>query len=248
MKVQDIIEFEQLSPRSWICHSGDRTYRIYENDNGYACSCPARVECKHIKELKSRRSQMQPQPPAQPVQSSLPVQAGPTTVQQLEQQIAMLEDRLSMVGLLGFAGDRQYVFVGANNGGLWYTLDSAGNYTNIDSRVLVGYIRQIEFKKNNNDAVKLHLHVDADRRYVLVCGFDCNFAKGVLMALSVMTPQAIARAVNINPQLMSGNGRKFVVCNLHQNRQLIRARYGPKTNWREVTRKAMKNVHDAQAL
>jgi hypothetical protein len=42
-----------LDRRTWRCESGTNTYRMTSlGDGRYHCTCPARVECRHVKQLK----------------------------------------------------------------------------------------------------------------------------------------------------------------------------------------------------
>jgi hypothetical protein len=84
--------------------------------------------------------------------------------------------------------------------------------------------------------------VDADRQYILRTGHNTHFAKGLLMAISALPPEKLARPVRINPQI----SKSTILCNLHQDGELIRARYGEDTDWRAVAIRAMENLLKAQ--
>jgi hypothetical protein len=52
--VENPLKIIPLDRRTWRCESGMNTYRISSiGDGRYHCSCPARVECRHVKQLKS---------------------------------------------------------------------------------------------------------------------------------------------------------------------------------------------------
>jgi hypothetical protein len=51
--VENPLKIIPLDRRTWRCESGMNTYRISSiGDGRYHCSCPARVECRHVKQLK----------------------------------------------------------------------------------------------------------------------------------------------------------------------------------------------------
>ena len=54
------LKFYSAGKNIWRCESGQNNYKITEVNGQYQCSCPARVECRHIKELKSTNAYVLP--------------------------------------------------------------------------------------------------------------------------------------------------------------------------------------------
>jgi hypothetical protein len=236
----------------WRCESGMNNYKIVDlSDGRYQCNCAARVECRHVKQLKELLNiQKAPFDSAQgkPVQPTDRRQTDRRTtpdltpvLESLREKVDRLESALSQVQQLGFTSDRTYVFIDSKYGGCWYTLTRDNQPQPIEAFSLNGYIRKLEFKSCGEGAKatsKLLCYVEADRQYILRTGHDTHFAKGLLMAISVMPPEKLARPVRINPQA----SKSTILCNLHQDGALIRARHSADTDWRSISIKAMENL------
>lgn len=245
---QDKLKIYPSGRGIWRCESGQNNYKIVDiGDGRYQCNCPARVECRHIKQLKE----------LQGIQAAIPEPVKPperrtgdrrqSLDRELHSEVAKLRLELSQVRQLGFTCDRTYVFIDSKYGGVWYTLDRNDKPQPIEAFSLNGYIRKIEFKVSGEGpkaSSKLLCFVDADKQYILRTGHNTHFAKGLLMALSVLPPERLARPVRINPQV----SKTTILCNLHQDGELIRARYGDDTDWRAVSIRAMENLRSADRI
>lgn len=232
----------------WRCESGQNNYKISHSAPGqYHCSCAARVECRHIKELKALQGIQADIPQTPPDRRKCDRRLAVSEVERsddLRSEVAQLRAELTQVRQLGFVCDRTYVFVDSKHGGVWYTLSADNKPQPIEAYSLNGYIRKIEFKSSGEGAkasCKLLCYVEADRQYILRTGHDTHFAKGLLMALNIMSPEQLARPVRVNPQA----SKSTILCNLHQDGALIRARYAADTDWRAVAIRAMENLRKA---
>jgi hypothetical protein len=229
---------------TWRCESGQNNYKISTSTPGkYHCTCPARTECRHIKQLKALQGIQAQVPESAPIEPERRRSDRRAPDRGMRAEVAQLRAEVSQVRQLGFVSDRTYVFIDSKFGGVWYTLSRDNQPQPIEAYSLNGYIRKIEFKASGEGAkasCKLLCHVEADRQYILRTGHDTHFAKGLLMALSVMSPEQLARPVRINPQA----SKSTILCNLHQDGGLIRARYTADTDWRAVAIRAMENVTD----
>jgi hypothetical protein len=116
---QDQLKIYSVGRKIWRCESGQNNYKIVEDAGRYQCSCPARVECRHIKQLKGLQD-IQAQPPA-PIERRQSDRRQPLD-QELRLEVARLRLELTQVRQLGFTSDRQYVFIDSKYGGCWYTL------------------------------------------------------------------------------------------------------------------------------
>jgi len=241
-QVENPLKIYPAGKNIWRCESGQNNYKISSNSPGqYHCSCPARVECRHIRELKGLHGIQDAIPQNAPAERR---QGDRRQDQDLRLEVARLRSELTQVRQLGFTSDRQYVFIDSKYGGCWYFLNRENQPQPIEAFSLNGYIRKVEFKlsgEGKKAAHKLLCYVDADRQYILRTGHDTHFAKGLLMAISVMLPEELANPVRINPQATKAT----ILCNLHQNGDLIRARYDDHTDWRAVSILAMENLRRA---
>lgn len=217
----------------WHCDQGDRTYRITRRYGQLSCTC-TRPHCPHIQHLMNS-------PTYQPRVSTAPSEPHPleAKVQQLEAELHHLRREVAQVMQLGFVNNRQFVFIDQRYGGIWYTLDRDNNPTQIQADRLVGYLRNLEIKPAKREGqYTLLVDVDADRRYVLRTGHQTHFAKGMLAAIAVMTPEQLRRPVIIQPQ----KSKETTFCNLHQDEQLIRARYTQDTDFKAIAQRAFQNL------
>jgi hypothetical protein len=265
---QDKLKIYPAGRGIWRCESGQNNYKIVDIGAGrYQCNCSARIECRHVKQLKGLQDiQTQTKEPA-PTERRLSDRRTTNTILKTKDQVAALraeltqllygfkdevqnfrdngeierlKAELSQVLRLGFGSDRRFVFLNDKYNCTWYTMEGE-THTPIPSRFLFGYIRRIEFKKrkgNVRPSHHLHLTIEADQIYVIITGYDNHFAKGFIATVAQMTPKQLQQPVWIQPQKTG----LTTLCNLHQNGVLIRARYNADTDWRRVSIKAMENL------
>jgi hypothetical protein len=257
----------------WRCESGQNNYKISTSTPGkYHCTCPARTECRHIKQLKSlqgiQATVLTPPPErrkadrrAGATQNNPPIKAA--NVEQLRLDVTALlygfkEENLNLgqnveieklrlelahVLRLGFGGDRTFAFLNDKYNCTWYFMDGE-NHTPIREKFLFGYIRKIEFKArkgNVRPSHHLYLTVEADRIYTIITGYDNHFSKGLIATVAQMSPEQLRSPVWIQPQKTG----LTTLCNLHQNGQLIRGRYGKEEDWKALSIQAIENLRAA---
>jgi hypothetical protein len=140
-----------------------------------------------------------------------------------------------------------YVFCNRKHGGIWYTLDSASQPVNIEHPALTGYIRKLEFKetvRRNEKSHKLHCYIEADQFYVLEGSATAHFSKGLLSAISSLTPEQLKQPLTIVPQPSTENA-EVLFCNVYQGDKQVFAPYDDQTDWKLTSRMAIDNVKAA---
>jgi phage pi2 protein 07 len=166
----------------------------------------------------------------------------------LAQQNVLLQqliDLLQQKQPLGFseAPRPRYIYCNRSQNGLWYWLNDAREVVPIPQTALTCLIDKLEFKqveRRGKDTWKIHLHVRADRRYILEAGYDSNFSKSLLSALSVMTPQQLQQPITIELQAAEADGVLF--CRVYANGELVFAPWDESTTWKVVAKRAIANV------
>lgn len=171
-----------------------------------------------------------------------------TTETLLAQQNALLQqliDLLQQKQPLGFseAPRPRYIYCNRSQQGLWYWLNDAREVMPISQTALTCLIDKLEFKqveRRGKDTWKIHLHARADRRYILEAGYDSNFSKSLLSALSVMTPQQLQQPITIEVQ--AADSDEVLFCRVYANGELVFAPWDDSTSWKVVAKRAIANV------
>jgi hypothetical protein len=171
----------------------------------------------------------------------------------LTQQNALLQqliDLLRQKQQLGFseATRSRYIYCNRSQNCLWYWLNDAREVMPIPQTALTCLIEKLEFKqveRRGKDTWKIHLHVRADRRYILEAGYDSNFSKSLLSALSVMTPPQLQQPVTIEVQ--AADSDEVLFCRVYVNGELVFAPWDETTAWKVVAKRAIANVDAATA-
>ncbi len=171
-----------------------------------------------------------------------------TTESLLTQQNALLQqliDLLQQKQPLGFseAPRPRYIYCNRSQNGLWYWLNDAREVVQIPQTALTCLIDKLEFKqveRRGKETWKIHLHVRADRRYILEAGYDSNFSKSLLSALSVMTPQQLQQPITI--ELQAAEADEVLFCRVYANGELVFAPWDESTTWKVVAKRAIANV------
>lgn len=88
-------------------------------------------------------------------------------------------------------------------------------------------IEEKEFRGKSEP--KLQCEVLADQRYVIVCGFDTLFAKGLLSALATLTKEQINAPIVIAAE--PGDTEQVLFCKVYINSEYVFAPYTPDTDW-----------------
>jgi hypothetical protein len=140
-----------------------------------------------------------------------------------------------------------YVFCNRKHGGIWYTLDSASQPVNIEHQSLTGYIRKMEFKetvRRNEKSHKLHCYIEADQLYVLEGSATAHFSKGLLSAISFLSPAQLKQPITLVPQPSTENA-EVLFCNVYQDGKQVFAPYDDQTDWKLTSRAAIDGVRIA---
>lgn len=176
-----------------------------------------------------------------------------TTDTLLAQQNALLQqlvDLLQQKQPLGFseAPRPRYIYCNRSQNCLWYWLNEAREAVPIAQTALTCMVEKLEFKqveRRGKDTWKVHLHVRADRRYILEAGYDSNFSKSLLSALSVMTPPQLQQPITIEVQ--AAESEEVLFCRVYGNGELVFAPWDDSTTWKVVAKRAIANVEAANA-
>jgi hypothetical protein len=174
-------------------------------------------------------------------------------MQQLSQQNLLLQqlvDLLRQKQPLGFseAPRPRYIYCNRSQNCLWYWLNDAREAMPILQTALTCLVERLEFKqveRRGKETWKIHLHVRADRRYILEAGYDSNFSKSLLSALSVITPPQLSQPLTIEVQ--AADSEEVLFCRVYANGELVFAPWDDSTAWKVVAKRAIANVDAANA-
>lgn len=169
----------------------------------------------------------------------------------LVQQNALLQqlvDLLQQKQPLGFsdAPRPRYIYCNRSNNCLWYWLNDAREVVPIAQTALTCLVEKLEFKqveRRGKETWKVHLSVQADRRYILEAGYDSNFSKSLLSALSVMPPQQLQQPITVEVQ--AADTDEVLFCRVYANGELVFAPWDDSTSWKVVAKRAIANVEAA---
>lgn len=164
---------------------------------------------------------------------------------QLEQLTEILTTTKPKLGFGPAPKTTQYIYCNRKHGGLWYTLDSQKQPTNLEHPALTGYLRKLDFKealRRDAKCHKLHCTIEAEHiLYILESAHDSNFSKGLLSAIATLTPEALQQPLTIVPQPSAENA-EVLFCRVYRNNSLIFAPYDQQTNWKAVSKTALNIV------
>ncbi|MCU0524623.1 MAG: hypothetical protein MUF72_07335 [Elainella sp. Prado103] len=169
----------------------------------------------------------------------------------LAQQNTLLQqliDLLQQKQPLGFSEPPypRYIYCNRSNHCLWYWLNEGREVVPIPHTALTCLVEKLEFKqveRRGKDTWKIHLHVRADRRYILEAGYDSNFSKSLLSVLSVLTPQQLQHPLTLEVQ--AADADEVLFCRVYVNGELIFAPWDDHTSWKVVAKRAITNVEAA---
>lgn len=160
--------------------------------------------------------------------------------------ILQLLDTLQQKESLGFCESPKprHIYCNRSQNCLWYWLNDAREVVPVQSSALRCVIEKLEFKqveRRGKDTWKVHLHVRADRPYILEAGYDSVFSKSLLSALAVCSPEWLSRAVVIEVQ--AADSDEVLFCKIYANGELVFAPWDDSTNWKAVARLALQVVN-----
>lgn len=151
---------------------------------------------------------------------------------------------------LGFSPSLRpkYIYCNRSQGGLWYVLADTPDRTPqpLTDPALTCLVRLFEFKqveRRGKDTWKLHLHVEADRPYILEAGYDSTFSRSLMSALAVVSWQRLQHPITIEVQAAESEEVLFV--RVYCSGEMVYAPYDEQTNWRQVATQAKRNVEMA---
>ncbi|WP_338461306.1 hypothetical protein VZH09_09640 [Synechococcus elongatus IITB7] len=151
---------------------------------------------------------------------------------------------------LGFGPSpgRQYIYVNRSQGCNWYRLDPEGHPIAIEAPALTGYIVGLEIRelqRRGKAVPKLHLHIKADRHYVLESGAQSVFSKSLVAAIARLQPTQLRQPIAIEPQAAEGNEAEFA--RLYLNGEYVHAPWDDNSDFHHLTQQAIAVVQAAQA-
>ncbi|MBG1271153.1 hypothetical protein, partial [Nostoc sp. WHI] len=140
------------------------------------------------------------------------------------------------------------IYCNRHNGSLWYIMAN-GEPSAVAQSALTGYLKELRFEKcerRGKEVHKLLATIQADRLYILESGHDTHFSKGLLTAVSLLTPQQLYSPLTIQPQ--AGTDESVLFCRVWVGSELVIASYNEQTNWREVSKQAKACVKAASEM
>lgn len=169
----------------------------------------------------------------------------------LERQSALLQQLIALHQKqpLGFTEPPRprYIYCNRSHQCLWYWLNDAREVVPIPLTALSGYAEKLEFKqveRRGKNTWKMHLHVRADRPYVLEAGFDSIFSKGLISALAVCSPEWLKQPIIIEVQ--PADSDEVLFSRLYANGELVFAPWDEASDWKSLAKLAIQVVNQTQ--
>lgn len=175
----------------------------------------------------------------------------------LEQTLAEIAQSLASIGRtmnlskqdLGFgpSPNRNYVFVNRSQGGNWYSLSAEGKPEPIPHAALTGYVVGLEIRnvqRRGQPVDKLHLHMQADRYYVLEAGVQSTFSKGAIAALATLKPEDLLQPITVEP--VAGDSGEVLFARLFLRGEPIRASWDDQTDFPALCQQVIDIINAAQ--
>lgn len=164
----------------------------------------------------------------------------------LQQLVEVLQQKQPLG--FGMAPRPKYIYCNRSQGGLWYTLSEAVDRTPqpIPQTALTCLVERLEFKqveRRGKETWKTHLHVKADRHYILEAGYDSNFSRSLLSSLATMTPEQLQQPITIEVQ--AGSPDEVLFCRVYADGEPIFAPWDDQSDWRKIARRAIAVVEEA---
>jgi hypothetical protein len=148
---------------------------------------------------------------------------------------------------LGFGlGPKQvrHVYCNRQDAWGWHFRDEHRNPIVIEHEALTGYVRHLEFKAAIDQGEKvfnLNCTIEAEHFYVLQSESTAQFSKGLLSAITQLTPSELQQPVTIVPQVILCD-TEVLTCQIYQGDRLVFAPYDETTDWKRVSRAAVNAV------
>lgn len=143
----------------------------------------------------------------------------------------------------------QYVYANRSQNCLWYTLKrDSKEVVPIEFNSLTGYVEKLEFKqveRRGKETWKVHLHIRADRLYVIESGYDSNFSKSLICALAILTPEQAKSLITVEVQA-ADQSEEVLFCRVYAAKEYVFAPWDESTDFKTVARRAMAKVNSSQ--
>lgn len=175
----------------------------------------------------------------------------------LEQTLADIAQSLSAIGRtmnlskqeLGFgpSPNRTYVFVNRSQGCNWYSLSMDGKPEPIVHSALTGYIVGLEIRsvqRRGQPVDKLHLHMQADRYYILEAGVQSTFSKGAIASLVTLKPEDLLQPITVEP--VAGDSGEVLFARLFLKGEPIRASWDDQTDFQTLSQQVIDAINASQ--
>ncbi len=142
------------------------------------------------------------------------------------------------LGLHSEAGSCK-IYCNRQHGGLWYTLN--GEPSDVPQTALTGYLKELRFEnteRRKKETCKLLITMQADRTYILECGYDTHFSKSLLTAIATLTPEQLYSPITLQPTPGTSD-ESVLFCRVWVGSELVMASYNEQTNWQEIWEQAL---------
>lgn len=131
---------------------------------------------------------------------------------------------------------------------LWYRIASdRQTVIGIEQTAIRGYVKDLKIEdreRRGKEVPKLLLRLQADKSYWLESGVDSNFTKGLLAAISSLSPEELQEPITI--AVKAGDDDESVLfCRVYTAQGLVFQPYNGSTEWEVVTQIAIDNVKAA---
>ena len=150
----------------------------------------------------------------------------------------------------GSAPRASYIFANRSAGtGSWYMLDREGAPVACPTNALTGHIVNLEFKQleRRGQAVwKLHLTMEADRKYIIESGKDTVFSRCVMAALATLTRRQLSQPITV--EVRPADNAESLFCNFYIAGERVRCYWDRETQWRSVAQAAVSLFLDEPEL
>jgi hypothetical protein len=175
----------------------------------------------------------------------------------LEQSLGDIAQSLAAIGRsmnlskqkLGFGPSpgRTYIYVNRTQGCNWYSLTTEGKPEPIVHLALTGYVVGLEIRsvqRRGQPVDKLHLHVQANRYYILEAGVQSTFSKGAIAALATLKPEDLLQPITLEP--VAGDSDEVLFARLFLKGEPIRTSWDDQTDFQTLTQQVAETISAAQ--
>ena len=140
----------------------------------------------------------------------------------------------------GPAPSTRWVYANRTNGGAWYSVVD-GAIVPIPQEAITGRLKALKFERvtrRGEESTKLQVTLMADRQYTIESRYDSQFSKGLMMAVSRLTPEQVRQPITIQPQPKKDDDT-LMFCRVFAGTEQVEAPYDKETDWRSVALSAI---------